>query len=86
MSVWTQTEILDNIAALKVELSALAVSLAKTRDVQQYSLDTGQSRQMVMRQQVSQLEKSRIRILSEIDYWKQMLPGCADARNMRPGW
>ena len=86
MSVWTQAEIQANIAALKVELSALSVSLVKTRDVQQHRLDTGQSSQMVMRQQIGQLENSRKRILSEIDYWKQMLTGCADVRNVRPGW
>ena len=75
----------EQIASLKVQLAENAAGLAKAREAQQYSLDTGQTRQSVMRAQLSQLQNDRKAIMTELQFWQSQLKGGA-SRYVRPVW
>ena len=72
-SAWTKEEIEAQIAALKTQLGEVNASISATLRSQQYSLDTSQTRQSVMRAQLSQQQNTRKAILEEIDYWQSQL-------------
>lgn len=72
-SAFTKEEIEAQIAALKTQLTEVTAAISAAMQNYQYSLDTGQTRQSVMKQQLSQLQNQRKAILDEIEYWNSML-------------
>ena len=78
-SPFTSTEISARITALKAELVAVDTDITNASEIQQYTVDTGQTRISAMRAQVSQLESRRERILSQIYWWQQQLDGSGSA-------
>lgn len=86
MATFTDAYIDTRIAALQVQLEANDAAIAKATDHQQYSTDTGQTRVMVQRQQISQLRKDRERILKEICMWENMKSTAVPSHTARPGW
>jgi hypothetical protein len=72
-SAFTKEEIEAQIAALKTQLTEVSAAISATLKSQQYSLDTGQTRQSVMRAQLSQQQNTRKAILDEIAYWQSLL-------------
>lgn len=87
MSAWTDAEIDAEIASLKAQLAENTAALAKARTAQQQSMDTGQTRVSVMRQQITQLQGDRRSILEQIDHWCALKStATSGAHNARPGW
>lgn len=72
-SAFTKEEIEAQIAALKALLLENTTAISAAMKTLQYSLDTGQTRQTVMKQQLSQLKNQRQAILDEIQYWQGLL-------------
>jgi hypothetical protein len=72
-AAFTQEEIEAQIASLKTLLSETVAAISAAMKTQQYSLDSGQTRQSVMRQQLSQLKNQRQAIIDEIQYWQGLL-------------
>lgn len=72
-SAFTKEEIEAQIASLKTLLSETVTAISAAMKTQQYSLDTGQTRQSVMKQQLAQLKNQRQAILDEIQYWQSLL-------------
>jgi len=82
---FTTAEIEEQITSLKALLAENAASMSAALKSQQYSLDTGQTRQSVMRQQLSQIRNNRTAILQELQYWQGLLDGTAST-HMVPGF
>jgi len=72
-SAFTKEEIEAQIATLKTQLGEVSTAISAAMKNQQYSLDTGQTRQSVMKQQLAQLKNQRKAIIDEIDYWQSLL-------------
>lgn len=72
-SAFTKEEIEAQIASLKTLLAETVAAISAAMKTQQTSLDTGQTRQSIMRQQLSQLKNQRRAIIDEIQYWQSLL-------------
>lgn len=72
---YTRAEIEEQIAVLKAELAALATQITAANATMSYSLDTGQTRTSVTRQQISQMTSRRWALLNELQFWQNMLCG-----------
>lgn len=86
MSAFTDAEIDAEIASLKAQLAENTAALAKARESQSHSLDTGQTRVSVTRQQITSLQNDRRSILRQIDEWYALKTPGSRAHTGQPGW
>lgn len=84
-SPFTEAEIQEQIAILKAQLAEVNTAISKALEAQQYSLDTGQTRQSVQRAQLSQLRKQKESILADLQRWQDQLSG-GGGTYARPAW
>lgn len=84
--VFTETFIDEQIASLKVQLAENVAAMTAAREAQQYSLDTGQSRQSAQRAQLSQLSRDRKSILEELAHWESMKSTGGGSAYVRPAF
>jgi hypothetical protein len=82
---FTTTEIAEQITALKAMLIENTTATSAALQSIQYSLDTGQTRQSVMRQQLSQLRGHRSALLQELHYWQGLADGSVST-HLVPGY
>lgn len=75
----------SQIASLETQLEENASAMREARKVLQMSMDTGQTRQSKMHQQLSQLRNERQSILDELAYWQALLCG-GGSFTAKPGW
>lgn len=73
------------ILELETALAENTLAAKSARKQYSYSLDSGQTRQSVTAQQLSQLTSERKQILSELAHWTSQLFG-GRAHTSRPGW
>lgn len=85
MTCFSKAFIEAQIAILETQLNENATAMSEAQKVLQMSLDTGQTRQSRMNQQLSQLSIHRQRMLDELAYWKGLLCG-SGSFTAKPGW
>jgi hypothetical protein len=74
-AVFTVEFINAQIATLKQLLEANAAARISAQGTQSYTLETGQTRQSVMKAQLASLADERSRLLYELGEWDRMLCG-----------
>jgi hypothetical protein len=76
----------ERIAAKKARIVKLEAAIDAVADgAQSYSIDTGQTRQVVTRANLSEIRNMITRLESEISTLQQRLYGCGRFQ-ARPGW
>lgn len=74
-AVFTVAFINEQIANLKTLLAANVAASAAAQGTQSYSIETGQTRQSVMKAQLVNLTQQRQAILNELEIWEGLLCG-----------
>jgi hypothetical protein len=82
--VFTVDFINEQIASLKALLAANTVARTAAQSTQSYTLETGQTRQSVMKAQLATLATERAQLLNELSEWERKL--CPRAVRGVPGW
>lgn len=75
----------EQITAIKEAIRKINADLLTASTVQSYTLDTGQTKQTVTRQQIASLRATRDGLLNELRYWNNQLGGCSTVY-VRPAW
>lgn len=75
----------EQIAAIKEAIRKINADILAASSVQSYSLDTGQTKQSVARQQIASLRATRDGLLNELRYWQNQIGGCSSVY-VRPAW
>jgi hypothetical protein len=84
-AVFTVDFINEQITALKALLAANTQARIAAQGTQSYTLETGQTRQSVMKAQLASLADERAKLLSELSDWERLLCGGGAVRGV-PGW
>lgn len=84
-AVFTAEFINQQIADLKALLAANTAARIAAQGTQSYTLETGQTRQSVMKAQLATLATERNRLLGELQDWESLLCGTRVMRGV-PGW
>ena len=84
-AVFTVDFINEQIASLKAMLAANAVARIAAQGTQSYTLETGQTRQSVMKARLAELAGERKLLLGELQDWESLLCGTRVMRGV-PGW
>lgn len=83
--MYTSAEIDEQIANLREQIRQNEAATTKARESFQHSLDSGQSRVSVTRQQLDQLRRERRDLQAELRDWLK-LKRCSGPLYIRPGW
>ena len=80
MSVFDRAYIEERIEAIKAQVVEADTAISAAMTSLTYSLDTGQTRQSVTRQQISSLRTTRDSLIAELAYWQGQLSGTGATR------
>lgn len=84
-AVFTVEFINEQIVNLKALLAANVTARAAAQSTQSYTLETGQTRQSVMKAQLATLANERAQILNELSEWEGRLCRNRTLHGV-PGW
>lgn len=80
MSVFDRAFVEERIATLKDQILEADASISAAMKTLTFSLDTGQTRQSVTRQQITSLKSTRASLIAELAYWQGQLNGTGATR------